>query len=105
MDSKANLYNKKRMNELAAQHNRLTTLCAGLLNEVIGLKKRVEAMENSSHQSVSLGDLVDDNRNRKVSSVSSSTTQSRYNPNNFNELKADDILRQLSVNTSSVPDN
>ena len=102
MDSKANLYNKKRMNELAAQHNRLTTLCAGLLNEVIGLKKRVEAMENSSHQSVSLGDLVDDNRNRKVSS---STTQSRYNPNNFNELKADDILRQLSVNTSSVPDN
>ena len=34
MDSKAILINKKKINELAIQHNKLTTLVACLLNEI-----------------------------------------------------------------------
>lgn len=90
MDTKAIMYNKKKCNELAAQHNRLTTLCAGLLNEVIGLKKRVDFLEQQGGASF-------DSANR------ASQPTPKYGSNNFNDLKADDILRQLSVNT--VPDN
>jgi len=32
MDTKANLANRKKINELAIQHNKLTTLVACLLN-------------------------------------------------------------------------
>ena len=39
MDSKAILHTKVKLNELASQHNRLTTLCALLLNEVTTIKK------------------------------------------------------------------
>ena len=33
MDTKAILHTKVKLNELAAQHNRLTTLCAFLTND------------------------------------------------------------------------
>ena len=88
MDTKAILSCQKKLNELAAQHNKLTTLTAALLNEIISLKRDMADMKsNDNHQSSS-------------SQRSSSNSNQKYS--NFNELKAEDILKQLSINT---PDN
>jgi hypothetical protein len=90
MDTKANLSNKKRLNELAVQHNKLTTLVACLLNEVHGLKRELKESRNGT----------DINRVENVKSNSTSFN----NPNkfqNFNELRAEDILKQLSINNTT----
>ncbi len=84
MDTKAILHTKKKLNELAAQHNRLTTLCAFLLNEVSGLKKELSNIKS--------GDISSNGFNE-----SSSSNQTSSNPN-FSELKAEEILKQLSIN-------
>ena len=47
MDTKAILHTKVKLNELAAQHNRLTTLCAFLLNEVNTLKKELTSIKGN----------------------------------------------------------
>jgi len=86
MDSKAILNNKKKINELAIQHNKLTTLVACLLNEINYLKKELNAGSSSSRQS-------------DISNISSTRNSNGRTPN-FNELKAEDILKQLSVNHS-----
>ena len=49
MDTKAILHTKRKLNELAAQHNRLTTLCAFLLNEVSTLKKELNGMKGDDN--------------------------------------------------------
>ena len=87
MDTKANLYTKTKLNELVAQHNRLTTLCAFLLNEVSGLKKELHSLKSGS---IGLPSLPQNNSN-------SSSTQNN-NASNFSELKAEEILKQLSIN-------
>ena len=84
MDTKAILHTKKKLNELAAQHNRLTTLCAFLLNEVSGLKKELSNMKS--------GDISSNGFNESSSSNQASSNQ------NFSELKAEEILKQLSIN-------
>lgn len=101
MDTKANLNNRKKINELAIQHNKLTTLVACLLNEIGSLKKELLFLKGGSSESVS-------NNSNIKQTINHSQQQSHHhtqnNPNkfpNFNELRAEDILKQLSINTSS----
>lgn len=99
MDTKANLSNRKKINELAVQHNKLTTLVACLLNEVGALKKELQDVR---------GGGVDAHRNVTKISTNDNSQSNNYNtrqtnPNkfsNFNELRAEDILKQLSINSS-----
>ena len=93
MDTKANLSNRKKINELAAQHNKLTTLVACLLNEVSGLKKELHDVRGNEQSS---------NRQSNDHQMSNNSRGGQQtNPNkfsNFNELRAEDILKQLSIN-------
>ena len=86
MDSKANLANRRKINELAIQHNKLTTLVGALLNEVNGLKKELRDLRggNSSESS------------KNSDSNKSSNGNNRFA--NFTDLRAEDILKQLSIN-------
>ena len=93
MDSKAILSNKKKINELAIQHNKLTTLVACLLNEIGTLKREISVLKNGSEPTQI------NSRN-----ISNDIRQQQTNPNkfpNFNELRAEDILKQLSINSNS----
>ena len=105
MDTKAISNCRKKLNELASQHNKLTTLTACLLNEIISLKRELLEQRGGSGSS--------------GSSSSNSSAQYRQQPSqdsrggampqqrqqqqtfqNFSELRAEDILKQLSINTS-----
>jgi len=103
MDTKAVLDCKTKINKLAVQHNKLTTLVACLLNEVHSLKKLLHASnENMSRQS-SDNDYVQ-NYNSHVSRGGNSGGNNSRNQHkfpNFNELKADDILQQLSMSSDN----
>ena len=95
MDTKANLSNRKKINELAIQHNKLTTLVACLLNEVSSLKKELIDVKNSDNLSSRNSQPMNDNNSNQRNNNS--------NPNkfpNFNDLRAEDILKQLSINSS-----
>jgi len=94
MDSKAILNNKKKLNELAIQHNKLTTLVACLLNEVNTLKKELSDIRGGSGSGNISSSRTSDISNNNLSRNSVGRTP------NFNELKAEDILKQLSVNHS-----
>ena len=88
MDTKANLSNRRKINDLAVQHNKLTTLVACLLNEVNALKRELHDSRGS------------DSHSRQNDNSHSGRTQSNQNKfSNFNDLKAEDILKQLSINT------
>ena len=91
MDTKAILHTKVKLNELASQHNRLTTLCAFLLNEVTSLKKELNSIKGGEINSSS----VSDNKSIGSSNQSNSST-------NFSELKAEEILKQLSINNTDI---
>ena len=96
MDTKANLSNRKKINELAIQHNKLTTLVACLLNEVSSLKKELIDVKNNDNGSSRNLQSMNDNSNQNQRNNNS-------NPNkfpNFNDLRAEDILKQLSINSS-----
>jgi hypothetical protein len=88
MDTKANLAVRRKLNELAMQHNRLTTLCAFLLNEVSGIKKQIN--DNKSNGGNSMNYNPDD--------IKVVNTGNNNSSPNFSELKADEILKQLSIN-------
>ncbi len=89
---------RKRMNELASSHNKLTTLVACLLNEINYLKKDLYeargSTDNSATQQQSRGGISDNSQQNGRSS----SNNSRYP--NFNELRAEEILKQLTINTS-----
>ena len=87
MDTKAVLACRKKINELAIQHNKLTTLTAALLNEILSLKRELQESRNGGGDSRVQGN--------QQSGGSSSNKQFP----NFNELRAEDILKQLSINT------
>ena len=90
MDTKANQNARKKLNELAIQHNKLTTLVACLLNEIGALKKEVIELKGGEAHS-------------HRSSVNESSSRGQSNSSkfpNFNELRAEDILKQLSINNS-----
>ena len=95
MDTKANLANRKKINELAIQHNKLTTLVACLLNELGSVKKELHDLKGGD---VSSRHAHSDN----TSGNSRQQTHTNNNPNkfsNFNDLRAEDILKQLSINS------
>jgi len=87
MDTKAILNSRKKLNELAIQHNKLTTLVACLFNEINSLKQ----------------ELQDSKGNTSGSSSESKPKQTQGksgNFSNFSDLRAEEILKQLSINTS-----
>ena len=104
MDTKSNQGIKTKLNELAVNHNRLTTLCAFLLNEISGLKKEIHSIKsNNSSGNYNQTDIKTINTSDSMhSSQASHASKNNYNNNtpNFSELKADEILRQLSLNTT-----
>lgn len=91
MDTKAILHTKVKLNELASQHNRLTTLCAFLLNEVTSLKKELNSIKGGEINSTTLNEI----KNINTDNSSNSST-------NFSELKAEEILKQLSINNTDM---
>ena len=101
MDTKANLSNRKKINELAIQHNKLTTLVACLLNEVGSLKKELNEVKGSDN----IQQIRNDNHSNQSSRhISNQQSHQQSNPNkfpNFNELRAEDILKQLSINSDN----
>ena len=88
MDTKANLSNRKKINDLAIQHNKLTTLVACLLNEVNALKRELHDTRSGDSHSRS---------NDNSHNVRAQNNSNKFS--NFNDLKAEDILKQLSINT------
>jgi hypothetical protein len=104
MDTKANLANRRKINELASQHNKLTTLVACLLNELNAVKKELNDIKgsNNSHESFSKGSNYDrssDHNSRHHSSSSNGNSSNNSNKfANFSDLRAEDILKQLSIN-------
>ncbi len=94
MDTKANLANRRKINELASQHNKLTTLVACLLNELNAVKKELSDVKSANHP-------------HETSSKTSNTSAEQNLRNqlnsgkfaNFSDLRAEDILKQLSINT------
>jgi hypothetical protein len=83
MDTKANLANRKKINELAIQHNKLTTLVGALLNELNGVKKDLRDMRNGNVSS-STDNPLPKSSNQKFG--------------NLNDMRAEDILKHLSIN-------
>jgi hypothetical protein len=97
MDQKSIMLTRKRMNELASSHNKLTTLVACLLNEINYLKKdlyEARGPTDNSNTQQSRGGSSSDNTQQN----SRSGSNNRYP--NFNELRAEEILKQLTINTS-----
>ena len=88
MDTKAILGCRRKLNELAAQHNKLTTLTACLLNEIISLKRELKEVKGDEPQK----QQYQDSRSSNQSQNGGQKFQ------NFNELRAEDILKQLSIN-------
>ncbi len=110
MDPKYLHDTRKKMNDLAVSHNRLTTLCACLLNEVQSLKKEINDMKgiktvqtNSSSSSTNMTSMSNmpqvppSSRRTATNNNSQSLNQFRYDPNNIASLQADEILKHLSV--------
>ena len=98
MDQKSIMLTRKRMNELASSHNKLTTLVACLLNEINYLKKDLYEARGSTDTSNN-----QQPQSRNGSSSDNSQQNSRNGSNrftNFNELRAEEILKQLTINTS-----
>ena len=93
MDTKSNLSNRVKINELAISHNKLTTLVACLLNEVNSLKKELISFKSGNGNGG--GGDVSQSQNRN-SAPNSKQQNSKYP--NFSELNAEDILKQLSIN-------
>ena len=99
MDQKSIMLTRKRMNELASSHNKLTTLVACLLNEINYLKKDLYEARGSSDNS----NTQQQTQSRNGSSSDNSQQNSRNGSNrftNFNELRAEEILKQLTINTN-----
>lgn len=86
MDTKAHLANRKKINELAVQHNKLTTLVGALLNELNSIKKELRNIKTGDYSNKNNDIHIQEKPNQRFSST------------NLNELRAEDILRQLSIN-------
>lgn len=91
MDTKSNLSNRVKINELAISHNKLTTLVACLLNEVNSLKKELTGIKSGN------AEVSPQSQNRNAASNSKQQNMNSKYPN-FSELNAEDILKQLSIN-------
>lgn len=94
MDTKSNLSNRVKINELAISHNKLTTLVACLLNEVNSLKKELTGLKSGNTE------LSPQSQSQSQTRNSASNAKQNMNSKypNFSELNAEDILKQLSIN-------
>ena len=100
MDQKSIMLTRRRMNELASSHNKLTTLVACLLNEINSMKKE---MSDSKGGDDNNSNKTHNNSSNTSNASNSSNGQNSRNPNrfpNFNELRAEEILKQLTINTN-----
>ena len=93
MDQKSIMLTRKRMNELASSHNKLTTLVACLLNEINSLKKDLYESRGGSNDTQQQNRSNDNNQQNN-------RTGSNNRFSNFNELRAEEILKQLTINTN-----
>ncbi len=101
MDPKYLHDTRKKMNDLAISHNRLTTLCACLLNEVQALKREVNELKgvktvSSSHAPQQHSHVQQGGR--QSNQRSSQQQPMRYDANNLASLRAEEILQQLTLN-------
>jgi hypothetical protein len=103
MDPKYLHDTRKKMNDLAISHNRLTTLCACLLNEIQSLKKEINEMKGiktipTSQASSSVpSKATPAGRRPQTASAPSGSNPFRYDPNDVSTMRADEILKQLQI--------
>ena len=100
MDQKSIMLTRKRMNELASSHNKLTTLVACLLNEINYLKKDLYEARSSTDNSNSQQQQTRNSGSGDNTQQNSRSSNSSSRFPNFNELRAEEILKQLTINTS-----
>jgi hypothetical protein len=102
MDTKSILNARKKMNELAIQHNKLTTLVACCLSEINFLKKELSQLKGgnveSSSNNVNSSSSSNNRSQDSISNQNMSRNSSQSRLPNFNDLRAEDILKQLSIN-------
>jgi hypothetical protein len=106
MDPKYLHDTRKKLNDLAVSHNRLTTLAACLLNEVQSLKRELNEMKGIKTvqtSSPSMQSATPSNRapptGRRPGTASqpSGSNPFRYDASNISNLQADEILKQLHI--------
>jgi hypothetical protein len=116
MDPKAILNARKKLNELASQHNKLTTLVACLLNEINMVKRELsdlkggdnsiqqqqQQQQSPQYQQVNLQQLPPQyqQQQQRVSSQGQQKSNNKFA--NFSDLRAEEILQQLSINNTSA---
>ncbi len=98
MDPKYLHDTRKKLNDLAISHNRLTTLCACLLREVQSLKNEVNDLKGIKTVNTSLPQPPQQQTQSRGSRSQQQSNQLRYDPNNIQSLRADEILQQLTLN-------
>ena len=91
MESKNTLSIKRHINELGTQHNKLTTLVIALLGEIDKLKREVVTLKSASPVSHS------ETSSEVDSSVDTKNIKVIGNTSSDSERRAEDILKQLSV--------
>jgi len=115
MDPKSILNARKKLNELASQHNKLTTLVACLLNEINMVKRELSDLKggdnsNQQQQQSPQYQQVNLQQNQQFQQLPpqyqqqqrvSSQKQSNNKFANFSDLRAEEILQQLSINNTS----
>lgn len=106
MDPKYLHDTRKKLNDLAISHNRLTTLAACLLNEVQSLKREINEIKGiKTVQTNSPQMTPPPPQNRPTPSVRrpgtaaqpSASNPFRYDANDVSTLRADEILKQLHI--------
>jgi uncharacterized membrane protein YcjF (UPF0283 family) len=105
MDPKHLHDTRKKLNDLAISHNRLTTLTACLLNELQGLKKEMNDMKgiktvqtpNQSHSSLPSPPTPQIPQSHRGRQQMQQQQNFRYDANNIASLQADEILKQLTI--------
>lgn len=116
MDPKSILNARKKLNELASQHNKLTTLVACLLNEINMVKRELsdlkggdnsnqqqqQQQQSPQYQQVNLQQLPPQyqQQQQRVSSQGQQKSSNKFA--NFSDLRAEEILQQLSINNNSA---
>ncbi len=115
MDPKYLHDTRKKMNDLAISHNRLTTLSAYLLNEVQNLRRELNELKGiktvnglpeppqQHHQqhpqqhSQQQRNMQQGGRQMQQGGGRQQQSQFKYDPNNFINVQADEILKQLQI--------
>ncbi len=106
MDPKHLHDTRKKLNDLAISHNRLTTLTACLLNELQGLKKEMNEMKgiktvqtpSSNHSALPNPPTPQIPQAHRGRAQPMQQQQNfRYDANNIASLQADEILKQLTI--------